>query len=393
MRRKIAAVSIALAALLHGAGAKPVHRVELAPGYSVDVPDGFASCDAATNKALGNAAHLIVLRQMCASVSARKNAAVLVSLDPAAPVTVSSLPLRNLPVTVDTFDQVDSAVVDIVKAGFCDEMLKPYHLDACDLRKGSVAGVPTFIGEATGVNPQGLRLTIRAYLLPGAPDALAVAFFLKAPMPPKSLAAAEMIAASLRIAPAPAPVTGSPATLTIVPGVTVQVPKEWSACDAVSAAQLSRALQDETAKFCGNVTGLRVFYPRAPYYESVEIDSVAAQGKIDPAQIAQMTSADQVAKDREANCREITAPLISGGAVIGSCDTEAGIIAGHPAVIGTFIATRSRGANAGFTKIEGRSIEIPLEDKTIELRLSCESAIAAKITPEADEIVKSLTVP
>jgi hypothetical protein len=393
MRRRIITVSIILAALLHGAGAKPVHRVELAPGYSVDVPDGFASCDAATNKSLGNAPHLIVLRQMCASISARKNAAVLVSLDPAAPVTVSSLPLRNLPVTVDTFDQVDSGVVDIVKAGFCDEMLKPYRLDTCDLRKGSVAGAPTFIGDATGVNPQGLRLTIRAYLLPGVADALAIAFFLRAPVQPKSLAATETIAASLRIAPVPAPAPASPVTLTIAPGVTVQVPKEWSACDSVSAAQLSNALPDETAKFCGNVTGLRVFHPRAPYYESVEIDSVPAQEKIDPAQIARMVSADQVAKDREGNCREITAPLISGGAMIGSCDTEAGTVAGHPAVIGTFTATRSRGTNAGVTQIKGRSIEIPLEDRTIELRLSCESAIAAKITPDADGIVKSLAIP
>jgi hypothetical protein len=73
MRASMLAIIVAALTSVHGAEAKPAsHRLALPSGFSIDVPDGFASCDAATNKMLGNAPHLIVLEQMCASLGLKK---------------------------------------------------------------------------------------------------------------------------------------------------------------------------------------------------------------------------------------------------------------------------------------------------------------------------------
>ncbi|HEX4293382.1 MAG TPA: hypothetical protein VHZ29_04550 [Rhizomicrobium sp.] len=75
------AVIVAALTSVHGAEARPAsHRLALPSGFSIEVPDGFASCDAATNKLLGNAPHLIVLAQMCASLEMKKDGVILVDM-------------------------------------------------------------------------------------------------------------------------------------------------------------------------------------------------------------------------------------------------------------------------------------------------------------------------
>src|SRR6201992_4327468 len=49
----------------------PPHRLALAPGMSVDIPDGWMACDPESNKALHHAPHIVAIEGFCGSVRAR----------------------------------------------------------------------------------------------------------------------------------------------------------------------------------------------------------------------------------------------------------------------------------------------------------------------------------
>jgi hypothetical protein len=171
------------------------------------------------------------------------------------------------------------------------------------------------------------------------------------------------------------------------------VPQSWSACDAASSALLTKAPPQEAAGFCAEAGTLRVFYPRPPYYQFVEIGSTASPEKIDPDQVTRMLAADQLAKDHDADCRSVAAPMVEMGAVVAGCDDVAGNVAGRPAKIVTFTAVLSQPGKPGPSHIIGRNIAIPLTDRMIQVRLLSTSLLAPKFTPAIDQIVASLVIP
>ncbi len=240
MRIRMLAAVVAALSVVHGAEAKPAsHRLALSPGFSIDVPDGFASCDAAANKSLGNAPHLIVLQQMCANLGLRKGGIILVNMDRALPVTISTLFMADFPVTAEFFANPTPDVTDVMSKAFCDGLLKEYQVGRCDVRPESVAGVAAFVADVTAINPQKRHARVRAYLVPGGSGVMAIAFF---PAGSGRAASPGARRACRRLGQGRGAYRSRAPTLvalTPVPGVTMSVPKNWGACDAANNALLA----------------------------------------------------------------------------------------------------------------------------------------------------------
>lgn len=393
MRKGMLAVVVAALTVVQGVQAKPArpsHRLALSPGISIDVPDGFASCDAATNRLLGNAPHLIVLLQLCANLGLRTGGVMLVNMDHALPVTISTLYMADFPITAEFFANPTPDVTDVMSKTVCNGLLEKFKVERCDVRPGSVAGRPAFIADVTAVNPLKRLVVVRAYLVASGSGAMAVAFFMLDPVAPQALAIAEHVAGSLKVEMLPAPAPPAPVTVTPVPGVTMSVPKDWGACDAGSNALLANIPAGASANFCGGAVAVRVFNPKPPYYESVETESVA--GKNDARAVAQMLAPDQLAKDHDEDCRQVTAPMAKDGDTIASCETLAGAVAGRRAKIITFTASEHVAGLPVPRQVAARVIDIPLEDRTVEMRIWTGGPLKPVITPSIDAIVSSVAI-
>ena len=393
MRRVMLAVVIAALTVVHGAQAKPgrpSHHLALSSGFSIDVPDGFASCDAATNKLLGNAPHLIALGQMCANLSLRKGGTMLVNMDPSLPVTVSTLFMPDFPITAEFFANPTPDVTEVISKTVCSGLLETFKVEGCNVRPGSVAGHAAFIADVATVNPQKRRAEVQAYLVPGSSGVMAVAFFMSDPAAPQALALVERVTSSLKVEALPVPVPPALVSMTPVPGVTMSVPKDWGACDAASNALLANIPAGASANFCGGAGAARVFNPRPPYYESVETESIA--GKNDASLVTQMLKPDQLAKDRDEDCRQLTEPLTKNGDTVASCETQASTVAGRPAKVVTFTASERDTGLPVPKRLAARVIDVPLEDRTVEIRVWASGPLKPIITPATEAIVRSVAI-
>ncbi len=393
MRRRMLAVVVAALTVVQGVDAKPArpsHLLALSPGFSIDVPDGYAGCDAATNRLLGNAPHLIVLEQICANLGLRKGGIMLVNLNPAMPVTISTLFMPDFPITAEFFASPTADVTDMMTRTVCSGLLETFRVERCDVRPGSVAGHAAFIAEVAAVDPQKRRAAVRAYLVPGSSGVMTVAFFMPDPAAPQALALVERVVGSLKVEARPVPVPPAPVSIAPVPGVTMSVPKDWGACDAANNALLADIPAGASANFCVGAGAARFFNPRPPYYESVETESIA--GKTDAGLVAQMLKADQLAKDRDEDCRQLTEPLTKGGDTVMSCQTQASAVAGHPAKIVMFTASERDARLPVPKQLSVRVIDIPLDDRTVEIRVWTSGPLKPVITPAAEAIVSSVAI-
>jgi hypothetical protein len=393
MRRGTLAVIVAALAVVHGAQAKPArpgHRLALSPGFSVDVPDGFASCDAATNKLLGNAPHLIVLEPLCASAGLRKGGLMLVSMDRALPVTISTLFMPEFPITAEFFADPTPDVTEVMSKTICGGLLETFKIESCSVQPGSVAGHAAFVADVTAVNPQKRRVAVRAYLVAGGSGAMAIAFFMLDPAAPQALAVVERVAGSLTIEALPASAPAAFVSMAPMPGVTMSVPKDWGACDAANNALLANIPADVSANFCGGANGVRVFNPKPPYYESVEMESIA--GKNDAGLVARMLKPDQLAKDRDEDCSQLTGPLTKDGDAVTSCETQAGTVGGRPAKVVAFTATEHDAHLPVPKQLAVRVIDVPLDDRTVEMRVWTSGPLKPVVTPSAEAIVSSVAI-
>jgi hypothetical protein len=393
MRRSMLAVIVAALTVVQGAQAKPArpgHRLALAPEFSIDVPDGFASCDAAANKLLGNAPHLIVLEQMCANLGLRKGGIILVDMDRALPVTISTLFMADFPITAEFFANPTPDVTDAMSRMFCSGLLKEYQVERCDLRPASVAGRAAFIADAAAINPLKRQVAVRAYLVPGQSGVMAVAFFMLPPATAQALAVVERVAGSLKVETLPPPAPPVLVTMTPAPGVTMSVPKNWGACDAANNALLGNIPAGASANFCAAASAPRFFNPKPPYYEFVETESIA--GNNDAGLVAQMLAPAQLAKDRDQDCHQLTDPMTKDGDTVASCETQAGAVAGRPAKVVSFTATEHDARLPVPKQIAVRVIDVPLENRTVEIHVWTSGTLKPVITPAAEAIVSSVAI-
>lgn len=391
MRAGIFAVIVAALTSVHGAEAKPAsHRLALPSGFSIEVPDGFASCDAATNKLLGNAPHLIVLDQMCASLELKKGGIILVNMNRALPVTISTLFMPEFPVTAEFFASPTPDVTEVMSTTVCRSLLETYKVESCDVRPGQVAGHAAFVADVIAVSPQKRRAAVRTFLVPGGSGVMAVAFFMPDPAAPQARALVARVENAFSVEPLAAAAAPAPVSIAPMPGMTMSVPKTWGACDAANNALLANIPAVKSANFCTGAGTVRVFNPKPPYYESVETESIA--GKNDAGLVAQMLKPDQLAKDRDEDCRQMTEPLTKAGDTVTSCETQASTVAGRAAKVVTFTATEHDTRLPVPKQLAARVIDVFFEDRMVEIRVWSSGPLKPTITTAAEAIVGSVTI-
>ncbi len=91
-----------------------------------------------------------------------------------------------------------------------------------------------------------------------------------------------------------------------------------------------------------------------------------------------MLAPDQLGKDHDEDCRQVTAPMAKDGDTIASCETQAGTIAGHRAKIITFTASEHVAGSPVPRQVAARVIDIPLDDRTVEMRIWTGGTVEAR---------------
>ncbi len=201
MRRSMLAVVVAALAVVHGAQAKPakaIHRLALAPGFSSTFPTASRAATPPPTGCSGNAPHLIVLEQVCAHLGLSKGGVMLVNMDRALPVTISTLFMPDFPITAEFFANPTADVTEVMSKTICSSLLETFKVESCSVRPDAVAGNAAFIADVVAVNPQKRRAAVRAYLVPDSSGVMAVAFFMPDPATPQTLALVERVAGSSR---------------------------------------------------------------------------------------------------------------------------------------------------------------------------------------------------
>lgn len=399
---RFAIAAAALLFALHGASGatrKVVHRLSPMPGFSLTLPDGWMACDAASNRALGNAPHVIVMEKLCKSMEAKSDfhalgTTVLVDSDPATHTMLLVTHSNAFVLPDEYFTDATSQFLDEANKDLCNEVRKTLAVsDDCTFRAGEVGGRPAFIADAKAVPGDGQAFAARLYVVSAAAGTAIFAFVTPGPASVRAQSAIDDITRSMKIMPPqPPPPPGAPISLSPLPGVTLAVPNGWVACDDANDALLGRKADPLGAKtsLCAEVVPgqiVRLFDPHAPYFESVEIQATAVPN---PDALAQRIAPDRIAKDRDEHCATLSKPLLDKGLSLTSCDAVGGTVGGHAAQIVTIFA-HGRPDLARFSvNVEVRATMVLVGKQAYFFTLTTSSALQPKFDAAGAAIADSI---
>ncbi len=146
-----------------------------------------------------------------------------------------------------------------------------------------------------------------------------------------------------------------------------------------------------SANFCGGAGTARVFNPKPAYYESVETESVA--GKNDAGLVAQMLKADQLAKDRDEDCRQADRAADEGWAIRSRAARPWRVPSQDTPQRSSRSLVSEYDVHLPVPKqIAVRVIDVPLDDRTVEIRVWSSGPLKPVITPAAEAIVGSAAI-
>src|ERR1700749_1741849 len=236
----------ALAALLFVAGPAesktaqvPLRHVILAPGISVDIPDGWMACDPVSNKALHNSPVVYAIASFCNSIKVHaepgENIAVRAFIDSdfKTKMMMGSF-FTDAYVMPDEY--LAGATPQFLGEGediFCKGIVgrSGFPLDSCALRGETIGGRPALIGEIEAPPTKQGRLGGRFYLVSGRSGTMAFVFAGALPFTAHVQAVMDEVAGSMKVDP-PEPISvAAPVSIAPVPGLTLSVPKNWTTCD------------------------------------------------------------------------------------------------------------------------------------------------------------------
>jgi hypothetical protein len=189
--------------------------------------------------------------------------------------------------------------------------------------------------------------------------------------------------------PPPAPMV----TVTPGPGISLQIPSNWIACEDDNEKLLTSADDslDLKAKFCtlsANIRSkLRAFDPR-PFHTLTVVFNYHRNQPITEKGMAQLTQSelDQV---RGPMCDALGKPIAANGSSIESCEVRMGTLAGHPSLVSTLVGEEPTNATYKFIIT---SYEVSYPDGYMQIQFARSDVLRKFVQPELDAILNSVQI-
>ncbi|MBV9990507.1 MAG: hypothetical protein JOZ72_04365 [Alphaproteobacteria bacterium] len=391
-----AALLAALPPYAAGAKPRPMHRLNPAPGFSVDVPDGFAGCDAATNKRLGNAPHLVVLNEFCASEAHHPELDSIVNLDPAVPLmmVMGYSPKYAFPEKV--IAAATPEIYAILKEEVCGRILKGYiPSSSCSVGPGTLAGHSAFVVEGKVQRAKGQPAVVRGYLLTRGDGLAAFMFGAPSPVDDKVQAAMNRILASVKVEDLPPPPPPEIVQLDAL-GLKLSVPKGWIGCDPQHDTLLGQAKdpfgnRDTACRNLDPAKQVLIYDPHLPVATFIHVGRENGQSDVD-AFVRDLEPAALAAR-RDKECADMAAQFTLKNLVTKSCDTRAGTIAGEPAEIVEFEGSGMGEGERVPLNLHARMTVVVRKNEVFTVSLTANSPFEPAIGSDAEAIVSSAVLP
>lgn len=407
MFRISCAVVAAMLALTGSVEAKtarvPLRHVILAPGISVDIPDGWMACDPVSNKALHNAPIVYAIESFCKTIRVHglpgENIEVRAFIDSdfKTKMMMGSFFTDAYTMPDEYISGATPQFLGEVEDVFCKGFVghSGFPLNSCAMRAATVGGRPGFIGETDISSKAEGRIAGKFYMVSSRNGTMMFVFAGQIPFTAHVQAVMEEVAGSMKIEP-PEPVSVVvPVPITPVPGLTMSVPKSWAACDSTIGTSLSPlpASAEMKASMCPAwlVTDhvFRAGDPRGPHFETVEISVLEGQD------IEAMTlhmSAEQIARDHDEDCRLLSEDSIKGGLKLVDCHSETGTLAGHAAKIVTVLESGRPNADQFTINSKMRVISVPVGNRLFAITLMTTSALTPEFDATGEAVLNSIAL-
>jgi hypothetical protein len=315
------------------------HRLSPMTGLSLTLPDGWAACDAESNRALGNqSARPLPVQQICASGLNQPGDLLLMGFNEAQPVLLYAHRASQALFPPAMFVGASPEVMQAMSASVCKHGDVGINggLEDCDLRVVQVSGRPAVVG--TAVEAVRRNLAVQFYAVSMRAGTMIFVFVTPSSMDAPTAQEIRGIMSTVHVAADPPPPAGT-VTLTPAPGVSIAVPRSWLACDAANNALLGGAADAYSLRRdgCENPP------PAEEKLRVVALDGSNAQFvgiAMSPTDVtadewASSLSDSQLAATRDRDCGFVAESISSADAktTVSDCATSAGSVSGHPAKI------------------------------------------------------------
>jgi hypothetical protein len=269
-----------------------------------------------------------------------------------------------------------------------------YDVGSCRWDIGTLAGHTVFRGHGTvtAINdPLKMKYEFTGISAPDATGFLTVMATTPVMVHKKTDAVIAAVLESLAIDTPAAPPPAPPApmvSLTPAPGVSLQIPDDWIACDDPTEAQLHSArdsmkLKDKICAGSPDVPAvLRAFDPRPLHIVSLTFNYNKRQ-LMTPEALADIAQADLDAL-RQNMCNLESRPLHG---TMSDCRITVGSLAGHRALVSAIVSTLPDGGNWQIT-----SYEIPYSQGYLQIQFGHADVLTKLVQPRIEAILATLRI-
>ena len=372
------------------------HRIVPSPGYSMTIPDSWGSCDADMNRQLGAPSHIDAMDIACGNNPRKPGDQLLESFEQGAPVMLFTYRETGSRFPSDFFADAPADVM----AGIAKVVCAHTHflLHDCGMHTVKLDGHTAFEGDATlSANKP---FAVEFYILSLRSGTMMFFFLTPEPMRAASAGAIRDIVASIHV-PADPPLAEGTATLTPLPGLTMTVPRRWTACDTANNALLANGDDpyDIKGNACedagdGNATGnVRVVTVDGTNIQFLNV--AADQTAVDPDRFPRLLTDSALASSRDRDCGYAVESInkkTGAPPTVSDCTTSAGTIGGKPAKIVSYSATDVDDDTGLTIHAKVRVIVFPLNGHLAVVGLCATSYIEASITEATEGVLSSIVL-
>ncbi|HEY1707871.1 MAG TPA: hypothetical protein VGG10_06365 [Rhizomicrobium sp.] len=377
-------------------------RLNIAPGASLALPQGWFGCDNTVVPLEGGGRLPNATHPFCRFAGVRPDDRMhLIHIEPSdflsLIVAYDKLPFVRADVLADNRPEVLQEMNKLECLDPAAEMGIPnLSILSCNFMVGTAAGHPALIGTFAGKTPNDPAHLVRDYQIPYEQGDLMLQFEMPAANATAGSAAADAIVRSLVLAAlAEAPPAPPPVNLVPAPGVTLSLPANWMACDDNTNALLGNVSDPDNVrkKSCAEATDvpdakLFAFNPQMLRNVTIQVQHKMDQD-ISPSDL-QKVKPSQLPEIAAKQCPFATQQITAHGDSVESCDISLTQIDGHPALQSTVVIVPKDGGEAERDK--SVTYFVPYDQGYLTLATSFPVLCQAACQPMIDAVIGSITI-
>jgi hypothetical protein len=378
----------------------PPTRIEIAPGVTIAVPQGWQACDKATTAALG--AKPLASGQQFSCGIAKAGVARIQLLRPGTNAALG-LMADYLPYAYFSAEVLASPlppeILQELKDDTCSisDMFgtnRNEDIVSCSVVPVSVAGNGALLGTISlRESGQGAAThVLRIYHVPYPRGYLLLQIEAPIAIGPRDQSVLDAMLASVQIETT-APLPPESVQLSPAPGVTLSVPKGWVACETEAQALLGGpplppASRDTSCKPAAEMWKLRTFNPQLLRNMSAAV-GYKSEADISQHDVERLSGSRMEEVSRQ-HCEEQTQEIASGGETVEGCSLALGTLAGRKALVSTMTIAPKDGSAS--KRVYQTAYYLPYERGYLVLVMVVPMLGMTACLPVQEAIVQSIAI-